>query len=414
MKTVTQISRTAVLLIFAMLLWTFPSLAQQISGQPVSPSATETIDGKQLPPPDDPAAGLEELETATVPLKIVNIGDDESHKEYKVGIELRLGGGELRLYTFDTGSSGFYAARNRDWWPSFEPVRGPKIEQSYGDETTFRARIVRTTVAIPTNLGELQAEVEVGQIMNAWGGALGPRGKSTWRKYVKVGAPPLFGKFFGDFGSGLTERNGLFAVLPQLSGNLSSGFALRLGCIGIPSSTPTLQIGLTEAIRSQVTSWVPMQGGDQSPPFPNSGLPTYGQKLLEGHFSLEGDGPPYQFRAGTILDTGGGTTSLHEHGDELKVPDALLSPNDQNVVLSDVLFRVTAEGTEVDNGFDLEFTTGTVPTCNEIDVTQSDDEAYVNLGLIPFFRYDVVFDVERGLVGFAPCTAPLPACPSCD
>lgn len=28
----------------------------------------------------------------------------------------------------------------------------------------------------------------------------------------------------------------------------------------------------------------------------------------------------------------------------------------------------------------------------------------MNLGLIPFLRHDVVFDVERGLVGFAPCS----------
>jgi hypothetical protein len=395
---------TVLALIFLTLPYALPVIAQQITGTPGSPSATETIYGKQLPTPDDTAAGLEDLETVTVPLKLVNIGD-ESNKEYKIGIELRLGGGEPRLYTFDTGSSGFYAARNRDWWPSFKRVGGRKIKQSYGDNETFRARKVLTTVAIPTNLGEVEVEVEVGQIMNAWGGSLGPRRKSKWRKKVKAGEPPLFGKFFGDFGSGLTEKNGLFAVLPQLPGNLSSGFALRLGCMGIPSSTPTLEIGLTEEIRSQVTSWVPMQGGDQSPPFPNTGLPTYGQKILDGHFSLEGDGPPYQFRAGTILDTGGGTTSLHEHGDELKVPDDLLSP-DQKTVRSDVLFRVTAEGTEVDNGFDLEFTTGTVPTFNEINVTQSDDEAFVNLGLIPFFRYDIVFDVERGLVGFAPCATP--------
>ena len=73
----------------------------------VSPSEFSSLDST------DPAAGLEGLETVTVPLKIVNIGD-ESVKVYKIGIELRLGGGEPRLYTFDTGSSGFYAARNRD------------------------------------------------------------------------------------------------------------------------------------------------------------------------------------------------------------------------------------------------------------------------------------------------------------
>ena len=350
----------------------------------------------------EPAAGLNAPETAIVPLKLVNIGD-ETVKVYKIGIEVGLDGGEPRLYTFDTGSSGFYAARNRDWWPSWDRVGGPQIEQSYGDGSTFRSKIVRTTVAIPTTMGEVEAEVEVAQIMDAFGGSLGPRNESTWRKDVKAGEPPLFHNFFGDFGSGLTVKNGLFAVLPQLSGNLSSGFAVRLGCNGNPSPTPILEIGLTEAIRSSVTSWVPMRGGPQSPPFPNSGLPTYGQKVLTGHFSLKGNGADYDFTTGAILDTGAPTTNLHEHGDELKIPDALLDANHKKV-RPDCLFRVTAEGTEVNNGFDLEFTTGDVPGLNLIDVTKN-DEAFVNLGLIPFFRYDVVFDVERGLVGFAPCAA---------
>ena len=32
------------------------------------------------------------------------------------------------------------------------------------------------------------------------------------------------------------------------------------------------------------------------------------------------------------------------------------------------------------------------------------EAAFVNLGLIPYFRNTVVFDVERGLVGFGRCS----------
>ena len=49
MKRITQIS-TTLALVFTTLLFAFPSMAQQITGVPGSPSATETIDGKQLPP----------------------------------------------------------------------------------------------------------------------------------------------------------------------------------------------------------------------------------------------------------------------------------------------------------------------------------------------------------------------------
>ncbi len=59
-------------------------------------------------------------ESVTIPLKVVQIPG----VGIKVGIEVSLGGGAPRLYTFDTGSSGFYAAYNAAWWPSFTPTRG--------------------------------------------------------------------------------------------------------------------------------------------------------------------------------------------------------------------------------------------------------------------------------------------------
>lgn len=55
-----------------------------------------------------------------------------------------------------------------------------------------------------------------------------------------------------------------------------------------------------------------------------------------------------------------------------------------------------------DGDLDLAFLAGLVSGVNKIDVKDS-DEGYVNLGLIPFFRYDVMFGVENGVVGFAPC-----------
>ncbi|MGH7331259.1 MAG: hypothetical protein ACREKS_00655 [Candidatus Rokuibacteriota bacterium] len=258
------------------------------------------------------AAGRGRPEPATVPLTIVALDGGG----FKIGIALRLGGGPPQLYTFDTGSSGFYAAYNPLWWPFFEPVPGPTIDQHYGSGETFQAERVRTTVGIPTNLGEIEAEVEIAEITDAWGGALGPPGKSTWLDDVAAGRPPLYGHFFGDFGSGLVEKNGLFAVLPQLPGNLSSGFAVQTGC---GPSEPTLALGLTRAIRSRVTSGVPMQGAGQSPPFPHSHRPTYAQELPAAEFLLRRGRITYAFLADAILDTGAPTTNIHEHGD-LAIP----------------------------------------------------------------------------------------------
>lgn len=380
----------------------FPSLAgagaalgaAQIAGYG---TAALGLDRAGIPTLRRPAAGTDQ-HTATVPLQIVDIGGGQ----LKVGIQIRLGGGEPRLYTFDTGSSGFYAAFNRNWWPSYRRVGGPQISQSYGSDETFQSKIVRTAIGIPTEDGELEVETEVGQIHDAWGGALGPKSSSPWRKDTAAGRPPLFGHFFGDFGSGLTQKNGLFAVLPQLPGNLSSGFALRLGCDGHPSSTPQLQIGLDDAVRNAVTSWVPMLREPQAPAYPLSGRPSYAQRLVAGRYRIASATDVYDFGAQSILDTGGPTTSLHEHGDAIRVPDAFRG-TDGRRLRSDLRFQVTAEGTTVANGFDLAYTTGNVAGTDLVSLTQSDGDAFVNLGLIPFFRYTVVFDVENGLVGFGPC-----------
>lgn len=336
-------------------------------------------------------------ETAIVPLRIVPIEGGQ----LKVGIEISLGGGAPQLYTFDTGSSGFYAAYDPSWWPSFTRVGDGTIDQSYGDDVQFRSERVLTTVAIASDAGALEAEVEMAQIEEAWGGPLGPREESTWTDDVAAGKPPLFGAFYGDFGSGLVDKNGLFAILPQLPGNLSSGFAVRLTCGA--RYAPTVLVGLTDAVRSRVTAWVPMRGRNEERTFPGSGWPTYAQRLIAVDFGLRRGPLSYPFASDSILDTGGPTTTVHEHGD-LKIPEALLTSPDGEQVRSGTRFRATAAGIDPQNDFTLDLVTGSVPGINRIDVTRANPEPFVNLGLIPFLRHDVVFDLERGLVGFAPCS----------
>jgi hypothetical protein len=66
------------------------------------------------------AAGRPGPEAAAVPLTIVALDGGG----LKIGIALRLGGGAPQLYTFDTGSSGFYAAyTTRSGGPPSSPSR---------------------------------------------------------------------------------------------------------------------------------------------------------------------------------------------------------------------------------------------------------------------------------------------------
>lgn len=362
--------------------------ARQVAGSPPVAGYAAPGHGRTVP------------QTVTVPLHVIDLGPGDG---YKVGINIRLGGGPPRLYTFDTGSSGFYAAKNRRWWPYYKLLGGPKIVQQYGvgaSSFEYVSRAVRSLIGIPTTTGEVRVVTDMAQIQDAWGGSFGPRSSSTWRKDVRAGRPPLFGHFFGDFGSGLIQANGLFGVIPQLPGNLSSGFAVRLGRDGHPIAAPRVHIGLTDRIRSEVTSWVPMLGAGTYPPFPLSGRPTYWQSLLQGTYSLTQGGtvaPP--FSAYSILDTGAPTTNIHT-GTQVTVPPAFVSS--AGMLDDGVAFRVTSAGAPPSDDFDLAFAAGQVLGTDAVNVTPVAGEGEVNLGLIPFLRHMIVFDIERGLTGFAP------------
>jgi hypothetical protein len=57
-NTLSPIARSAVISIALMAALAMTAMAQQISGTPGSPSATTTIDGKQLPAPDPKFGGV--------------------------------------------------------------------------------------------------------------------------------------------------------------------------------------------------------------------------------------------------------------------------------------------------------------------------------------------------------------------
>lgn len=335
-------------------------------------------------------------ESVTVPLQIVR----PSRDEIKIGIELRLGGGKRRLYELDTGASGLYAAYNEKWWPAYEPVSDHVIRQSYGSGIEYEAQRVMTTVAIPSDRGDVEAEVEVARITDAFGGPLGPRRDSRWLDKVARGVPPLYGHFFGNFGSDLRSNNGLFAVLPQLPGNLSSGFIVQLGCGG--GRDPSLVIGLTARSRARFSTLLPMQPDDEQRTFPHSGLPTYSQRLIAARFDFSRRGVEAGFDADAILDTGASTTEIHEL-DQVTLPAALVDAR-YGVVKPLTRFEVTSNGVGPAGDFRLALASGLSVGRNRLDLTASTgDDGYVNLGLIPFFRHDVMFDVQNGVVGFAPC-----------
>lgn len=338
-------------------------------------------------------AGAAEMpESVSVPLRLIRLAGGA----HKVGIEIGLGGGPKRLYELDTGASGFYAAYGERWWPSFDPLPDAPITQEYASGVTYVASKVRTKIAIPSDHGDVVAELEVAQITDGYGGPLGPQDDSTWNADVAAGKPPLYQHFYGDFGGDLRKKDGLASLLPQLPGNLSSGFVVELGCNR--RGGPRLILGLTDAIRARFATKVAMQPGNGDV-FPTTGLPTYAQALLSADFELSRRGVVQSFSTDALLDTGGPTTNVYE-SDDFEVDRALVD-RAKGVLKPATYVSVSAEGIEKGD-FALAFLAGRVSGRDEVKVTP-DGGGNVNLGLVPFFRYDVMFDVENGVVGFVPC-----------
>jgi hypothetical protein len=327
-----------------------------------------------------PALAQSTPDSVTIPLQLVQLASGD----YKLGIPVSLGGGPFKLYEFDTGASGFYAANNTAWWPTPTTVNATIVNQMYSSGIFYNSTIVNTTVSLGNGIPTLTANMA--QIQAAGGGSLG-----NWTANVTAGIPPLYGAFFGDFGIGLSTGNGIFGILPQLPGNLSNGFIIRTG--GFANPHPTLQIGITAADRAQFTILVPMNGTVANVTFPNSGYPTYAQQIMIANSSFDLGLIHKSFPAGLVLDTGAPSMEIHDNGTNITLPDSLLSG------------KKLLPGTTVtltDGDWVLSFIAGSISGLNSAKDVPDPTDGRINTGLITFFTYDVMFDVQNGTIGFYP------------
>lgn len=360
--------------------------------------------------------------SVTIPLQFVNIGSP-ANPEYKLGIYVGLGGGAPKLYEFDTGAAGFFAAYSSPtagdytpWWKKFSST-GKPITMSYSSGIQYNATIVNSTVQIygsETGNPLASLSTQVGQIQTATGSNV-----SKWDKDLKDGKPPLYGHFYGDFGMALYRNEGntpvppipspdtnpsLYAILPQLGPRtgLGKGFILRMG--GYTNPTPSVQIGFTDDDRKNFTRTAPMNppnGTTEAPgTFPTGGGPVYSQQLLQGIMSLNvGESTETNQVVGLVMDTGAPSTVIHDYG-----TITVNKPID-NVTVAD-----PTDGTEVF----MQYTTGDLPSFNVVGTSSNKNplwptQGYMNTGLNLFFANDVLFDLEKSQVRFA--SVPNPTAP---
>lgn len=364
-----------------------------------------------------PAPIPPDLETVTIPLAVFNVAQEgDTSPTWKLGIHVGLGGGAPQLYEFDTGGVGFFAAQNNNangWWAasSYNVVNpGQTFTATYSSGIEYTAQLVTTEVAIygsaaPSATPVAVVNANVGQIVTATSGSSGNTRMMNWAGYeANQDTPPVWEHFYGDFGANLSPYAGsnffINTILPQLPGNLSSGFIVSVGDYAAPN--PTLQLGLTDADRASFPIQIPLLGADPALPYPGSGYPSYGFFQTWGYFSLGLNGLTQTAPTEVILDTGAPSMTIRT-GSSLVVDANFLNGS---AIQSGTAFSLTS------GPWTLDFTADTQTGLNAIaaapSVNAQNYAGYINTGLNAFFTYDVMFDVERGMIGFRPANIPPP------
>lgn len=403
------------------------------------------------------ARSAQESGQCVVPLKLVNIRSSGSSKgpEYKLGIYVGLGGGAPQLYELDTGGPGFWAAytstpnqKKGQWWGNYELVQGESnaLTAVYSSGNTYLASLVNTQVALygmgKSGLAErckTAVPVGVAQI-NRFSNNKDPSAGPAWTKALADGAPPLFNTFYGDFGAALfpimTADNsaGVYSILPQLpQDNLINGFIVHVG--PLRNSKPTLTIGITEEQKAQFTTQLPMNQTCQSakgapsipspdcpayPSFPVSDMATWSEQVTNANlfwsYGKSGNRIQQCFSdIGLTIDTGAPPTTLWVNDALYVDPYFLSKPSGTTIPVTGtfnngVNLAITAP-TQVPGGQDLDLNlmTGTVSSVNKVTASsRSSSEpgpawsGYMNTGLMLFTQYDIMFDLENGVVGLRP------------
>lgn len=355
-----------------------------------------------------------------IPLYIFNTGTSSTHKEYKVGIRLKVGAVKdrfqtpWRMYEFDTGGSGFLAFPFK---ASGTNVDGA-YTVNYGSGNRLSGNDSETTVTFEGLGAALNRSVRTNLVLiTSATSDKDPDPFKDWQSKLP-GTPPLETYFYGDFGMSMdmlepmdssSGKPNLFAIIPQLAGKRSAGFIIHLGERPADDATPGkygevgrgwIQVGLT-AKQKQASSWdsAVAMVAPSGEVFPKSGLPVYEEILSTGTMSLTGLEPK---ACGIVYDTGAPDTEIHPVGSDVDLHDPI-----KNALESSDPITLKLVGTPENPSQDstiLDFVVGDssgkdeakISTKNVIDSTG----LYVNTGITAFFGNDVVYNLEAGFVGF--------------
>ena len=327
---------------------------------------------------------------ASISLELLKVGASE-----RLAIPVSVGDSGITVnYLLDTGSSPLVSAytKGAPWWGTQFTPTGETRDIHYV-ETGFQFSSVLTRVTVGSGNRSVssapdfpvnQAVVRLVKRGDAW--VEDPRWREALRAAIEEGVPPEAGHFYGTLGADLGNSSvGLLRLVLDATtgsqGPLTAGFAID----GL-AAHPALTIGLTPEIKSRFPIQIPINKADGK----------LSQKVITAEFSLEYLGQRYPLgRAGVVLDTGAPRTAINT-AEGFEVPRALVAEN--GLLRRGVALHMRCG--------DLLWTHVAGPG-HQIAVRKAAGaEGGVNSGIRFFHHFNVMFDVQNGIVGFAPVRQP--------
>ena len=410
------------------------------------------------------SASFAHSEVCVVPLQLVNIGsNDDPH--FKLGINVGLGGGQPRLYEFDTGGPAFWAAYNANlsqkdqWWGATQLVSANSMSLKYTSGNHYTANLVKTNISFyqpketqaSNSLCSSNLPININQITTYTDSD--PKKVDEWNKCLNEGCAPLEKKFWGDFGAALFPVNniynsaGAYTVLPQVfvshrfpfTGS-NQGFIVHVGKIDsnyVPVSQPYVQIGFTAQDQSSFKYFFPMNrfcanisSSNQCNFLPWYSYSTvytqpFSEQLFNAQVTITSNDIGNQILSpiGVTMDTGApGATIWQISGSTvdknyLKDPSLItgnptpiysgIFKDNESLFVSPLINNVTQPPKFI-------LLQTNTPVKQTIDANMHAADApnakipYVNTGIFLFTEWDVLYDISSGLIGFRPANTSSP------
>jgi len=347
-----------------------------------------------------------------------------------IAIYASLNGGPLVPYLLDSGSPNMFATYGT-WWPGHTSAITPPDTDAFtfASGVTYDYVPTATSVSLGSDAdGSIVAtanNVNVAQIISIVANGT-TSSFDNWASAVTGGGAPISADdTYGNFSAGLYGSNSLATVLAQIpiGSNLHNGFIIQAG--GLSAATGTLTVGLDPTVISQwesnaSTIILQMQTTGNTLPNPDGNTVTVNgyQKAQAGltDVTLMMNGTTSSYAIPTVIDTGGGPNNIiYNPGGTPDLSSWLQT--DSNELLNGI--RYTLSGTianplgAIETGSTiadlLNYIVGAGALSGGGNTLAIEDPNIpgtlrVNPGISLFYDYNIMFDLQDGLVMFEPVT----------